>query len=122
MVSQADWCFDKMTAGLLGKYSIPSTLWSILQVTRSQNVTKRAHRPINLILGITGRNLLIIANGLNAMAEITIPAKNNNELAQIMLAMLTKEIVAYHQQYTWAIPSAGHSLGSQRKPKDWNTR
>ena len=122
MVSHADWCFDKMTAGLSGKCSIPSTLWSILQVNRSQNVMKRAQRPMNLIRGITGKTLLIIANGLNSMAEITIPAKNNNDLAQIMLAILPKELLGYNQQYSRAIVFPGHSLGSQRKLKDWNTQ
>ncbi len=122
MVSHADWCFDRITAGLFVKCSIPSTLWSILQVNRSQNVTKRAQRPMNLIRGITGKTLLIIANGLNSMAEITIPAKNNNDLAQIMLAILPKELLGYNQQYSRAIVFAGHSLGSQRKLKDWNTQ
>jgi hypothetical protein len=54
----------------------------MLQVIRSQNVMNLAHIAINLILGNIGNNLPITASGLNNIAEINIPVKNNNDRAQ----------------------------------------
>tara|TARA_B100000686_G_scaffold355270_1_gene471840 strand:- start:14407 stop:14568 length:162 start_codon:yes stop_codon:yes gene_type:complete len=44
-----------------------------------------AQRLIKRILGMIGKKPLIIAKGLNIIAEITIPRKNNSDLSQIAL-------------------------------------